>query len=201
MKNLLLFLLINCFLMVNICAEEEATLAGGCFWCVEADLEKIPGVREVISGYAGGAEEDAVYSRVSSGNTQHVEAVRVYYDPTVISYAKLLSKFFSTINPTDAGGQFVDRGLQYRTVIFYHDDVRPLEPDNIVEKPDYKLFGKMRIEVRSRLADSHLGHIFLDGPAPTGLRYCINSAALRFVSLDQLESEGYGAYSALFTEH
>ncbi len=99
-----------------------ATFAGGCFWCVEADFEKVDGVVEVISGYTGGEKENPTYEEVSAGGTGHVEAVQVIYDPKKVSYHELLQFFWRHVDPTDPGGQFVDRGRQYRTVIFYHDD-------------------------------------------------------------------------------
>ena len=122
----------------NDMAKEDATLrkatfAGGCFWCTEADFEKMPGVVKVVSGYTGGKKESPSYEEVSAGTTGHLEAVQVSYDPAKVTYGELLNYFWRHIDPTDSGGQFVDRGAQYRSAIFYHDEEQRREAERSKE--------------------------------------------------------------------
>lgn len=97
---------------------ETLTVAGGCFWCVEADFEKVDGVVEAVSGFSGGTVENPTYKQVVNGGTGHIEAVQITYDPNTVTTATLLSMFFRSVDPTDAGGQFCDRGYSYTTAIF-----------------------------------------------------------------------------------
>jgi len=99
-------------------AQAEAVFAGGCFWCVEADFEKLPGVIEAVSGYAGGHTKNPTYKQVTRNNTGHYEVAKIIYDPTKITYSELVEYFWTTVDPTDGGGQFCDRGQSYATAIF-----------------------------------------------------------------------------------
>ncbi len=102
--------------------EQKATFAGGCFWCMEPPFDKLKGVKSTVSGYMGGTLVAPTYQQVSGGGTGHKEVVQIIYDDDAIEYDELLKIFWRNINPTDAGGQFVDRGDQYATAIFYHSD-------------------------------------------------------------------------------
>ncbi len=101
---------------------EKATLSGGCFWCMQPPFDNLDGVISTTVGYTGGEESNPTYDDVCLGRTEHLESVQVLYDPSVISYEKLLDVFWLNVDPTDGGGQFVDRGMHYRTAIFYHTD-------------------------------------------------------------------------------
>ncbi len=104
--------------------KETAIFAGGCFWCVESDFEAVKGVTDVVTGYIGGSAETATYKRIGKGGTGHYEAAKIIYDPKVISYESLLDIFWRSVDATDAGGQFCDRGDSYRTGIFALNDTQ-----------------------------------------------------------------------------
>ena len=115
--------------------EAVATFAGGCFWCVESDFDHVPGVTKTISGYTGGILKDPTYRQVTAGNSGHIEAVQIYYDPKKTSFEKLLDVFWHSVDPTDADGQFCDRGDSYATAIFANTP----EQKNIAEASRAKL--------------------------------------------------------------
>lgn len=105
-------------------ATAKATFAGGCFWCMEEAMEKVPGVISAVSGYMGGKTKNPTYEEVSSGRTGHAEVVQVTFDPAKVSYAKLVDIFWHNIDPTQKDAQFCDHGTQYRSAIFYYDDAQ-----------------------------------------------------------------------------
>jgi len=110
--------------LVDLPNQEIAIFAGGCFWCTEADFDKVPGVTATVSGYIGGHVANPTYEQVSSGRTGHIEAVKVYFDSTQTNYARLLAAFWPTIDPLTADGQFCDMGAQYRSAIFVLDEAQ-----------------------------------------------------------------------------
>ncbi|MCP5062252.1 MAG: peptide-methionine (R)-S-oxide reductase MsrB [Ignavibacteriae bacterium] len=323
--------------VLNLDNYEKATLAGGCFWCIEAPFEKLDGVVKVISGYSGGMKKNPTYKEVASGLTKYVESVQIYFDPNIISYSEILDLFWKQFDPTDEGGSFYDRGYQYSSAIYYHNSyqkeiaeeskqrlnksgifnknivtrvekyknfymaedyhqdyydkqpshykryrgdsgrdrfiaskweadkkstyknnkdlkdqlteiqyhvtqengterafnnefwsnnkrgiyidivssevlfssknkfesgtgwpsfTKPIDVRNIKKVVD-KSHGMVRVEVRSKIGNSHLGHVFNDGPKPTNLRYCINSASLKFIPLSDLDKAGFSSYKSL----
>lgn len=111
-----------------------ATFASGCFWCTEADFEKVPGVVEAVSGYTGGDLPDPSYEQVSAGGTGHVEAVQLRYDPAVVSYSQLLGVYWRNVDPLDDEGQFCDRGDSYRSAIFHHTPEQRREAEASLEE-------------------------------------------------------------------
>lgn len=126
MKRIAKMLAVACVAIAPTALAAEtlrtAVFAGGCFWCVEADFEKVPGVKQAISGYTGGSVENPTYKQVTGGGTGHYEAVQITYDADVVTYDRLLHLFFRSIDPTDGGGQFCDRGMSYATAIFVEGD-------------------------------------------------------------------------------
>jgi len=109
---------------VALASPAQATFAGGCFWCMEHPFDELPGVTDTTSGYMGGTVEFPSYRQVSSGSTGHAEVVQVEYDTDLISYETLLDTFWRNVDPLDGRGQFCDKGSQYRSIVFYHDDVQ-----------------------------------------------------------------------------
>ena len=133
-------------------AQATAVFAGGCFWCLEHDLEHLPGVIEATSGYSGGQVERPTYRQVSSETTGHQEAVQVRFDPDQISYAELLRSYWRNVDPLDGGGQFCDRGDSYRPVIFTADDAQSQEANSSAEAAARELdqpVSALKVEIRS----------------------------------------------------
>lgn len=127
-----------------------STFAGGCFWCMEAPFDALPGVVSTTSGYTGGTQENPSYYDVSSGTTGHVEAVQVKYDPQQVSYETLLDTFWHNIDPLDARGQFCDKGSQYRSVIFYEDESQRQLAEQSITQLSEKFNQPIKTEVRER---------------------------------------------------
>ncbi len=122
---------------------EVLTVAGGCFWCVESDFESVPGVKEVISGYTGGTVANPTYKQVTRGGTGHYEAVQILFDPKKVSREILLAKFFRSVDPTDPGGQFCDRGESYRTAVFVADSREKATAEKVIAKAQSELGQKI----------------------------------------------------------
>lgn len=140
MRVIRLFLIITTSIVYISCAQQQqqtnpvqidvpegmeiATFAGGCFWCTEAVFERVNGVKSVVSGYAGGKEKNPTYEQVSYGRTSHAEAVQIIYNPSIVKYQKLLEIFFATHDPTQLNRQGPDVGKQYRSAVYYHNDLQ-----------------------------------------------------------------------------
>jgi peptide-methionine (S)-S-oxide reductase len=124
-----------------------ATFAGGCFWCMEGPFESLPGVSSAVSGYAGGQKKNPTYEEVSAGTTGHAEAVEVRYDPRKVSYEKLLEVFWHNIDPFQAGAQFCDRGTQYRSAIFFHDDAQRQAAEASLKQVEERFKKKVATEL------------------------------------------------------
>ena len=144
---------------------EVATLGGGCFWCTEAVFKSIRGVIKVEPGYSGGRPEDATYGRVSTGRTGHAEVVQVTFDPSEISFGDILEIFFSTHDPTSLNRQGADIGPQYRSIVFYHDEVQRRVTEETIERLDEEKIWKSpivtlieRFEAFYRAEEYHLDY-------------------------------------------
>ena len=127
---------------------KTAIFAGGCFWCVEADFDKVPGVVETVSGYTGGELENPTYEQVSQEDTGHIEAVRITYDAERVSYDELLHTFWRTVDPTDPGGQFCDRGPSYRTALFAEDEAQRTSAEASKAEAERELGQEIVTEIR-----------------------------------------------------
>jgi peptide methionine sulfoxide reductase msrA/msrB len=133
---------------------KQATFAGGCFWCIEPAFENIDGIRSVTSGYMGGTGDEPTYNDYAEKG--HVEVVHIVYDPQKIDYRKLLSIFWHNIDPTDAFGQFVDRGPQYRSAVFYHDEEQKEAAE--ISKAELQRSGKFKKPVVTEILPASRFH-------------------------------------------
>ena len=144
MKKIFLIILIF-FFSSNIVSSKnikEAYFAGGCFWCMEEFFEKVKGVEKVISGYSGGNTENPTYKEVTYGNTGHFEAAKIIYDKNIISYKEVLNLYWKNIDPFDSDGQFCDKGLSYRSAVFYQTQSEKSEIKNSILNIEKKFEGK-----------------------------------------------------------
>jgi peptide-methionine (S)-S-oxide reductase len=147
--------------MVNVNQYETATLAGGCFWCLEAVFDDVEGVVSVESGYSGGAVANPSYQAVCTGETGHAEAVRITYDPRVISYREILQIFFSIHDPTTLDRQGADVGTQYRSAIFYHDEAQKGAAEQVIEElASEKIWEKPIVTQLAPLEDFYIAEAY-----------------------------------------
>lgn len=136
----------------NYSTLDTATFAGGCFWCIEASFEQIMGVKEAVSGYAGGDPSTAKYDLVSSGRTEHTETVQIYFDPEVIDYSTLLDIFFTAHDPTQLNRQGPDVGTQYRSAIFYHNEEQKEHAEKKMAQLQSRYSGKIVTQLNPYIA-------------------------------------------------
>ncbi|MBJ3761559.1 peptide-methionine (S)-S-oxide reductase MsrA [Maribius pontilimi] len=148
LKTATLSLALACTGAVTAAQADTALVAGGCFWCVEADFEKVKGVQEVVSGFAGGTVDNPTYKQVVRGGTGHLEVAQIEYDPNQISYERIIELFLRSIDPLDAGGQFCDRGESYTTAIFALDDSQAQIARQEVAEAEAELGRKIVTPVR-----------------------------------------------------
>ena len=142
-KTFFLFLSVTFISNIVLAATDKIVVAGGCFWCVEADFEGLDGVTEAVSGYTGGTKENPSYKEVVQGGTGHYEAVEIEFDPTIISLAEILYIFLRSVDVTDDGGQFCDRGESYRTAIFINSKMQNEEAKAAINKAEKELDHKI----------------------------------------------------------
>lgn len=151
-RRVSLFCLLSLLCLPARAEEARAIFAGGCFWCLESEFESVHGVRSVVSGYTGGTTKHPTYAQVSGGATGHAEAIEVVYDPDKVSYRQLLDIYWSNIDPMDAGGQFADRGSQYRTEIFYLDE----EQHRLAQESKRARQGKLGQELATTISPAQV---------------------------------------------
>ena len=165
---------------------EVATFAGGCFWCMVKPFDQQPGIKKVVSGYTGGHVKNPTYEQVCSETTGHLEAVQITFDPTVYSYESLVRLYFTLIDPTDAGGQFYDRGESYTTAIFYHTNAQKETAEQI--KKELNSSGKFSSPIVVKIleakpfyeAEENHQHYYLKNPMHYN-RYHIGSGRAAFI--------------------
>ena len=163
-----------------------ATFAGGCFWCMVKPFDEQPGIKSVLSGYTGGHVENPTYEQVCSETTGHLEAVQITFDPEIYPYEKLVRLYFTLIDPTDAGGQFYDRGESYTTAIFYHSDEQKEIAQRVKAELDASGKFKLPIAVKIReakpfyVAEDYHQHYYKKNPAHYN-RYSVGSGRVAFI--------------------
>ena len=163
-----------------------ATFAGGCFWCMVKPFDEQPGIQSVLSGYTGGHVENPTYEQVCSETTGHLEAVQITFDPEIYPYEKLVRLYFTLIDPTDAGGQFYDRGESYTTAIFYHNDEQKEIAERVKAELDDSGEFKQPIAVKIReakpfyVAEDYHQYYYKKNPAHYN-RYSVGSGRVAFI--------------------